>query len=52
MKEAIDKEIILQSFKATEAVILTHALGNTNPGAVGLEDLFIHFFASVDLVSS
>lgn len=50
MKEATDKEIILQSFKATTAVIPTHALGSINPGAAGQEDVCIHFLDSVDLI--
>ena len=32
MKEARDKEIIPQSFKATKAIVLTSALGRTHPG--------------------
>lgn len=51
-KEATEKEIILPSFKATKAVIPAEALGSTDPGAMGQEVLYVHFFASVDLVTS
>lgn len=51
VKEAIDKEIISQSLKATKAIIPTSGLECPQPRAAREEDLYIPYFASVDLVS-